>query len=52
MDCDVSLIAAWLAGWVEIPPKAAAWIETLAVLHEKVELSRPLGLKGTHARGH
>jgi hypothetical protein len=52
LDCDVSLIAAWLDGWVEIPPKTAAWIETLAVLHEKAELIRPVGLKGKRARGH
>lgn len=44
--CDVSLIGAWLDGELEIPPKAAAWIETVVQYHEAFEQEKPKGLKG------
>ena len=45
-ECDVSVVEAWLAGEVEIPMKAAAWIEVLAQAHEAAELVKPRGLRG------
>lgn len=46
LECDASLVAAWLNGDAEIPPKAAAWIETLASYHEAAEDLKPKSLKG------
>jgi len=44
--CDLSLIGAWLDGELDIPPKAAAWIETVAMHMEAAEGLKPKGLKG------
>jgi len=44
--CDLSLIGAWLDGELEIPPKAGAWIETLALAHGAAEQVKPRSLKG------
>lgn len=49
--CDEGLIEAWVMGLEEIPPKAAAWIETLARLHEHMEAEKPKSLKGMRAKG-
>jgi len=38
-------------GLEEIPPKAAAWIETLATLHEHMEADKPKSLRGKRAKG-
>lgn len=51
LECDVSLVEAWLDDLEEIPAKTAAWIEVLALFHEKAELVRPIGLKGKKASG-
>jgi len=45
-ECDVSLIEAWLDGDAEIPPKAAAWVETVAMHMEAAETMKPKSLKG------
>lgn len=45
-ECDTSLIDAWLIGELEIPPKAAAWIETVAAYMEVAEAMKPKRLKG------
>lgn len=37
LECDVSLVEAWLEGVEEIPVKTAAWIETLATVHLAAE---------------
>lgn len=47
--CDVSFVEAWLSGEAEIPPKAAAWIETVAAHMEVAETMKPKGLKGKRA---
>ena len=46
LECEVSLIGAWLDGELEVPPKAAAWIETVAMHMEAAEMLKPKGLKG------
>lgn len=51
LECDVSLIHAWLNGEIEIPMKAGAWIETIAQVHEQAETMKPKGLKGKRFRG-
>ena len=45
-ECDLLLVEAWLDGEIEIPPKAAAWIEVLAQAHQVAETVKPAGLKG------
>lgn len=45
-ECDASLVGAWLDGELEIPPKAAAWIETVAMHMKAAEAIKPKGLKG------
>lgn len=49
--CDEALIEAWAAGFEDIPPKAAAWLETLAMVHERMEAEKPKGLRGKATRG-
>ncbi|MDI6026752.1 hypothetical protein QBK99_11175 [Corticibacterium sp. UT-5YL-CI-8] len=44
--CDPDLVEAWILGFEPIPSKAAAWIETLARLHEAAEPEKPKSLKG------
>lgn len=46
MECDISLVDAWLVGLAEIPADIAAWIETLASVHEEIMLMKPEGLQG------
>jgi hypothetical protein len=46
LECDLLLVEAWLDGELEIPPKAAAWIETVAMHMEAAEALKPKGLKG------
>ena len=50
-ECDKGLVEAWVMGLEEIPPKAAAWIETLARLHEHMEAEKPKSLRGMRAKG-
>lgn len=45
-ECDVSLVHAWLSDEAEIPPKASAWIETVAAHMEVAMTLKPKGLKG------
>ncbi len=49
--CDEGLIEAWALGLEEIPPKAAAWLETLANVHEVAEAAKPTGLRRRKAKG-
>ena len=51
LECDASVVGAWLFGEAEIPPKAAAWIETLASYHQAAEDLKPKSLKGKRWRG-
>lgn len=44
-DCKPSLVEAWLDGEKETPPKAAAWIETVAMHMEAAEGLKPKSLK-------
>lgn len=46
LGCSVSLVHAWLEGLEEVPPKASAWIETLATTHSSAEALKPVSLKG------
>jgi hypothetical protein len=50
-ECDVSLVEAWLSDETEIPPKAAAWIETVAAHMEIAETLKPKSLKGKLFQG-
>lgn len=49
--CDEGLIEAWALGLEEIPPKAAAWLETLLNVHEVAEAAKPTELRGRKAQG-
>lgn len=46
LGCDVSLVEAWLTEEAEIPPKTAAWIDTVAQFMETADSMKPKGLKG------
>ncbi|MBN9079691.1 MAG: hypothetical protein BGN87_18560 [Rhizobiales bacterium 65-79] len=50
LGCYISIVHAWLDGLEEVPPKAAAWIETLAIMHTAAEELKPVSLKGKRAR--
>lgn len=50
LGCYVSLVHAWLDGLEEVSPKAAAWIEALAMTHEAAEGLKPASLKGKRAK--
>jgi len=51
LGCDESLTEAWMLGFEEVPPKAAAWLETLAVSHVAAEEGKPISLKGKRYTG-
>lgn len=51
LGCDESLTEAWVLGLAEIPPKAGAWINTLALAHEGLEDEKPKSLKGKRYTG-
>lgn len=51
LECDVSLVHAWLDGELEIPSKAAAWIETVAMHMEAAEALKPKGQRETARAG-
>jgi len=46
LECDVSLIHAWLDGNAEIPMKTAIWIRQLAQYHRAFENIKPKTVKG------
>jgi hypothetical protein len=46
LECDLALVEAWLDGKAEVPIKAHAWIQTLALAHQALEDGRPKSLKG------
>ena len=46
LECDVSLIHAWLDGNAEIPMKTGAWIKVLADAHRGIEEIKPKAVKG------
>ena len=49
--CDEGLVEAWALGLEEVPPKAAAWLEALAIVHKGMESEKPRGLRGMKAKG-
>ena len=49
--CDEGLVEAWALGLEEVPPKAAAWLEALAIVHEGMEPEKPKSLRGMKAKG-
>ena len=51
LECDVTLIEAWLEELEEIPPKVGAWIETLATVHTAAEAEKPKSIQGKRYRG-
>jgi len=46
LECDVSLVDAWLSGEAEIPMKTGVWISLLAQHHVAFESQKPKSLKG------
>lgn len=46
LECDLSLVNAWLDGAQEVPIKTQAWLSTLALAHKSLEDGRPKSLKG------
>jgi len=51
LGCDESLTEAYSLGLEEAPPKLAAWLDTIAKVHEVSESGRPTGLKGKRYTG-
>lgn len=51
LECDVSLVGAWLEGLEEVPVKVAAWIETLATVHDAANAEKPKSVKGQRYGG-
>lgn len=45
LECDVSLVHAWLNGEAEMPMKASAWIKIVADHHIAFDHTKPKGLK-------
>lgn len=46
LECDVSLIHAWLDGNAEIPMKTGVWLTVLADAHRGMEEMKPKTVKG------
>ena len=51
LECDVSLVNAWLDDQEEMPAKTGAWIQTIAQFMEAAEGVKPKGLKGKRFGG-
>jgi hypothetical protein len=51
LECDVSLVNAWLDDQEEVPTKTGAWIETIAQFMEAAEGVKPKGVKGKRFSG-
>lgn len=50
LECDVSLVQAWLDGNAEVPMKTAAWIKVVAEHHQAFEQTKPKTVKGKRYR--
>lgn len=46
LECDVSLVDAWLNNLDEIPIKTGAWIEAMTLAHKSAEALKPVSLRG------
>ncbi len=46
LECDVSLVHAWLDGNSEPPMKVAVWIKVIAEHHQAFEQTKPKSVKG------
>lgn len=46
LECDVSLVHAWLDGNAEIPIKTGIWIKIVAEHHRALEHEKPKTVKG------
>lgn len=46
LECDVSLVHAWLDGNAELPMKTGAWIKIVAEHHRAFEIEKPTTVKG------
>lgn len=51
LECDVSLVDAWLNNLDDIPIKTGAWIEAMTLAHKSAEALKPVGLKGKRFKG-
>lgn len=51
LECDFKLVEAWLEGIEDVPPKVAAWIETLATAHAAAIREKPKSMKGKRLKG-
>lgn len=48
LDCDQTIVDAWLDGKDEIPLKVHVWIHVLALTHSAAEAQKPAGLRRRH----
>ena len=46
LECDESLVDAWLDGTDKIPIKVQVWVHVLALTHSAAEEQKPSGLAG------
>lgn len=46
LECDVSLVHAWLDGNADIPMKVGVWIKVIAEHHQAFDQTKPKGVKG------
>jgi hypothetical protein len=51
LECDVSLVNAWLDDQEEMPAKTGAWVETITQFMEAAEGVKPKELKGKRFSG-
>ena len=51
LECDVSLVNAWLDDQEEMPAKTGAWVETITQFMEAAEGVKPKELKGKRFGG-
>lgn len=46
LECEASLVHAWLDGNAEIPMKTGVWLRVLADTHRTMEETKPKTVKG------
>lgn len=52
LECDISLVLAWLEDIEPVPVKVDVWLKVAATAHKAIEAERPKSLKGKRYTRH
>ncbi len=52
LECDISLVLAWMEAVEPVPMKVGVWLKVTADAHQALEAERPKSLKGKRFMPH